>query len=213
MANRNITLKRNNAGTTEELYPTTDWAQVNNKPSTFTPTAHDHTLSDITDAGTVAAIDLNSSTTQYLRGDGTWQTVTGGGSGLTFEGTLAAPYNVSDLAQGYSLTEGETGNYWIVSTAGVFSSQVDGEFSDEAGWDDGVQHSSGSITLEVGDWIVLTGWVNSVAKFGVINNNDARFASYVAKAGDTMSGNLTMGSNLIYGDGTTRYLNLGVVWK
>lgn len=33
---------------------------------------HLHTLSDITDAGTVAAIDTNASTTQFLRGDGTW---------------------------------------------------------------------------------------------------------------------------------------------
>ena len=51
MANRNITLKRNNAGTTEELYPTTDWAQINNKPSTFAPTSHTH--GNITNGGEI----------------------------------------------------------------------------------------------------------------------------------------------------------------
>jgi hypothetical protein len=40
----------------------------------FSETGHSHTLSDITDAGTVAAIDTNASTSNYLRGDGTWVT-------------------------------------------------------------------------------------------------------------------------------------------
>ena len=52
MPNRNITLKRNNAGTTEELYPTTDWAQINNKPSTFAPTSHTHAISEVTNLQT-----------------------------------------------------------------------------------------------------------------------------------------------------------------
>lgn len=55
MANYNITLKRNNAGTYDNLYPKTTWDQVESKPSTFTPTAHTHTLSDITDSGAAAA--------------------------------------------------------------------------------------------------------------------------------------------------------------
>ena len=74
MANKQVTLKRviDTSGNTDTIHPTTDWAQVESKPSTFTPTAHTHTLSDITDSGTVAAINLNSSTTQFLRGDGTF---------------------------------------------------------------------------------------------------------------------------------------------
>ena len=95
MANKQVTLKRviDTSGNTDTIHPTTDWAQVESKPSTFTPTAHTHTLSDITDAGTVAAINLNSSTTQFLRGDGTFASVDSGNqyvniSGDTMTGNL-----------------------------------------------------------------------------------------------------------------------------
>lgn len=37
-------------------------------------TIHTHVLADITNAGTVAAIDTNGSTFNYLRGDGKWVT-------------------------------------------------------------------------------------------------------------------------------------------
>lgn len=36
--------------------------------------SHTHVLADITNAGTVAAINTNASTSNYLRGDGTWVT-------------------------------------------------------------------------------------------------------------------------------------------
>lgn len=36
--------------------------------------AHTHTLSQITDAGNVAAINTNGSSSNFLRGDGTWVT-------------------------------------------------------------------------------------------------------------------------------------------
>lgn len=39
-----------------------------------TPTAHTHTLANITDSGNVAGISTNGSTSNYLRGDGTWVT-------------------------------------------------------------------------------------------------------------------------------------------
>jgi hypothetical protein len=45
-----ITIKKKTGiSTTETLHPTTTWSQVENKPTTFTPTAHTHTKSDITD--------------------------------------------------------------------------------------------------------------------------------------------------------------------
>jgi hypothetical protein len=39
-----------------------------------TPLAHTHLRADITDLGSVAAINTNASTSNYLRGDGTWVT-------------------------------------------------------------------------------------------------------------------------------------------
>ena len=39
-----------------------------------TPTAHTHTLANITDSGNLAAINTNASTANYLRGDGSWVT-------------------------------------------------------------------------------------------------------------------------------------------
>lgn len=93
-----ITIKRKTVGGYEELYPTTDWSQINNLPSTFTPTSHLH--GDITNAGaitsgTVAVASgdailitdvtqsnlvkrssavFGTSTTTYLRNDGSFAT-------------------------------------------------------------------------------------------------------------------------------------------
>lgn len=59
MADLDITLKRHNGGTSgtlsdyDDLKPTTTWTQVENKPTTFTPTSHTHATSDIT-SGTLA---------------------------------------------------------------------------------------------------------------------------------------------------------------
>ena len=45
-----ITIKKKTGlSTTEPLYPTTTWSQVESKPTTFTPTAHTHVAADITD--------------------------------------------------------------------------------------------------------------------------------------------------------------------
>ena len=54
--NLDVTLKRGNGTDFDTIYPTTTWGQILSKPLTFTPTAHDHTLADITDvsAGTLA---------------------------------------------------------------------------------------------------------------------------------------------------------------
>jgi hypothetical protein len=72
------------AGTWEQIKPS--YNDLEDIPTSFTPTSHTHTksditdfshthtLSEVTDAGTVAAIDTNASTTQFLRGDGTWAT-------------------------------------------------------------------------------------------------------------------------------------------
>ena len=49
MADKKVTLKRvaDTSGNTDNIYPTTSWDQIESKPTTFTPTAHEHIASDI----------------------------------------------------------------------------------------------------------------------------------------------------------------------
>ena len=54
------------------------YTDLTNVPATFTPAAHTHTLANITDAGTVAALSTNANTAHFLRGDGTWASPPGG---------------------------------------------------------------------------------------------------------------------------------------
>ena len=53
---------------------TPTWSEVSSKPTTFTPESHTHSLSEVTDAGDLAALNTNASTSNFLRGDGTWAT-------------------------------------------------------------------------------------------------------------------------------------------
>jgi hypothetical protein len=81
MADKNIVIQRNNAGVIDNVYPRTQWGNVLNKPTTFTPTAHTHAATDIT-SGTIATVRLGSgtaNTSTFLRGDNTWTTPAGGG--------------------------------------------------------------------------------------------------------------------------------------
>jgi hypothetical protein len=57
MADKKVTLKRvtDAQGNTDRVLPTTDWDQVENKPTTFTPTAH--TLNSHTDVNAVPTAD------------------------------------------------------------------------------------------------------------------------------------------------------------
>ena len=100
---KNVTLKRvnNTSGATDDLHPTTDWGQIESKPSTFTPTSHTHGyVTDdgrITSAATIATGDHlviadhsqsnkaitssvtfdTSNSTDFLRKDGTFATPAG----------------------------------------------------------------------------------------------------------------------------------------
>jgi hypothetical protein len=85
-----ITIKKKTGiSTTEPLYPTTTWTQVENKPTTFTPTAHTHTKSDITDfAHTHVATDITDlkSALKYLYIYGKAQSAITKGQAVQFAG-------------------------------------------------------------------------------------------------------------------------------
>jgi hypothetical protein len=126
MADNNITLKRiTGSGTSDNLYPRTNWDQVLNKPTTFTPTSHTH--GDINDEGTITStavapaatdfllisdtsasgaikrsIELGSSTTSFLANNGTWVTPSGSGN-VSTSGTITTntiPYWVTTTSIG-----------------------------------------------------------------------------------------------------------------
>jgi hypothetical protein len=61
MADLDITLKRRAGGAYDVLYPTTTWTQVESKPTTFTPTAHTHVTTDISNSGNVGRNLLTTS--------------------------------------------------------------------------------------------------------------------------------------------------------
>ena len=111
MADKNIVIQRNNAGTIDNIYPQTQWGNVLNKPTTFTPTAHSH--GNISNDGAISSatvtpadqdriliadasgttfgkiergIIIGTGTTTFLRNDGTWATPAGGGT-VTGTGT------------------------------------------------------------------------------------------------------------------------------
>jgi hypothetical protein len=122
----NIRLKRYTGAAWENVDVQTEWAQILNKPATFTPTSHTHgnldnsgvitntpsTISSgdaiMVSAATGAALQrttlqFNSSgTSNYLRQDGTWATISGGGNVLT-SGTITTntiPFWASSTAIG-----------------------------------------------------------------------------------------------------------------
>jgi hypothetical protein len=125
MADNNITLKRiTGSGTSDNLYPRTNWDQVLNKPTTFTPTSHTHgnisnlgvlntntaagsgqhlvITTDVGDFIQQSAITLGTSTTSFLRNDGAWATPAGAGT-VTTSGTITTntiPYWVTTTALG-----------------------------------------------------------------------------------------------------------------
>jgi hypothetical protein len=101
--NIDVTLKRFNGTDNDTLNPTTTWTQVENKPSTFTPTSHTH--GNITDGGQITATQVAPASTDvilisdtsnggkiergiaigtndgtFLRKDGTFATPAGGGN-------------------------------------------------------------------------------------------------------------------------------------
>ena len=55
MAEKKIDLKQKVGNDFVDIHPTTKWANIQDKPTTFTPTAHTHTISEVT--GLQAALD------------------------------------------------------------------------------------------------------------------------------------------------------------
>jgi len=69
MATLDYTQKIKTSTGEDILHPTTNWGQIEDKPSTYTPTAHTHVLADITD---VSAGTLAEATAGVITAQRTW---------------------------------------------------------------------------------------------------------------------------------------------
>jgi hypothetical protein len=53
--------RKTGASTYEIIYPSADWGNIDNKPTTFTPTSHTHVATDISNSGNVGRNLLTTS--------------------------------------------------------------------------------------------------------------------------------------------------------
>ena len=165
MANRKITLKRNNSGEIEPLFPTTTTDQI------------------FTSDGLTAVFSNNKISYSFLP-DGVKY-------GLKVQGTAALSSTaqaVDNLTAFSSLTQDSIGKYVIVSTAGKLTGKFTAAsgfignvthkvFGEEGEYETGSDSTSEVINVEKGDWIVFTKIeedtsdpVNTVYSFSIINN-------------------------------------------
>lgn len=110
MADVEITLKRNNSGTADRLLPTTSWSQVEGKPSTFTPSAHTHSISDVTNLQT--SLDAKAADNAVVKLTGN-QTVAGQ---KTF-----SDYTFLDAGAQIGLNSGTTSDHLYFNTGQYYT--------------------------------------------------------------------------------------------
>jgi len=132
MADLDVTIRRKVGAGYDVLHPTTTWAQVENKPTTFTPTAHTHTLADITDSGTAAAKGIVDSTSNAAISTGTnlpterdvyYGLVAVNGSSQTRATTIYAPTSAGTAYQTLR-SSGSGAPVWVEPLEEVGSAQT-----------------------------------------------------------------------------------------
>jgi hypothetical protein len=130
----NIRLKRYNGAAWENVEVQTDWSQILNKPSTFTPTAHTHNGSDIT-SGKIDPERLGSgqrTATTFLNGLGNWETVNVGGTvNTTGDQTISGTKTFTDSIFLNGSINSDSGTIQV----NVDSLNVDGGISTDGGVD------------------------------------------------------------------------------
>ena len=164
MANKEVTLKRYDGSQPVDLFPTTTMNQVQ-VSTTDTTSITDFLVTNYinTDklgaASGVATLDTNQKLTIS-------QLPTGIAGGLKFRGSLGVDTDLDTLGDLYDNVEEGQGSYWIATadielTATAHSVVL-------APGDEG--DSTFPITVEAGDWIVLSAWATDDYDFSILNN-------------------------------------------
>jgi hypothetical protein len=98
MATLDVTLKRKNGATHDTLHPTTSWSQIEDKPTTFTPTAHTHTLADVTDiTATVTEVNYTDGVTSNIQTQLNGTVKTTGDQSIAGTKTFTGNVNISGV--------------------------------------------------------------------------------------------------------------------
>lgn len=149
MADRKITLKRNNAGTTEVLYPTTTVDQIYS----------------------INGVDQIFDTANKLKYAYLPEGIVGG---LKFQGTITAAdvdddaeiaSLLDDMIQNYGGKGGALGSYWIASEALIWENAIGNvslgsplryyNWTFEGSAEEGADGTNVGMSFESGDWIVI----------------------------------------------------------
>jgi hypothetical protein len=188
MADRKITIKRNNSGTVETLFPTTTVDQVVYYDSLAAATGGDGYISVFDSNNKLKPAHIPSVVMGGLNFKNALDLTATGGSNDTIHNLLTAKQG-----SGYESSL-EPGDFWIITTAGVvsgFGSGASGNsstwivFGEEGEYEDTPSDStSEEINLEIGDYIVFThkevyttGSTTMNKYYFSVINNDERLAT------------------------------------
>ena len=163
-SNIDVTLKRYNGTDYDKILPVTHLGQLYTD-DTLTTTLNDYLVANyintdqLAAANGVATLDANQKLTLS-------QLPTGIAGGLKFRGSLSTATDLDTLGDLYTSAEVGEGSYWIATADIVLTSTAHSVV--QAPGDEG--DSTFPITIEAGDWVLLTAWDTDDYTFGILNN-------------------------------------------
>ena len=164
MANKEVTLKRYDGSEPVDLFPTTTMNQVQ-VSTTDATSITDFLVTNYINTNKLGAVDgvatLDSNQKLTIS-----QLPTGIAGGLKFRGSLGVDTDLDTLGVLYTNVEEGQGSYWIATADIELTSTAHSVVL--APGDEG--DSTFPITVEAGDWIVLSGWATDDYDFAILNN-------------------------------------------
>lgn len=163
-SNLDITLKRYNGTDYDTILPTTHLGQIYTD-STLTTTLNSYLaatyipLAQKGNASGVATLDSNQKIPYSQLPDAIL-------GGLKFVAALSANTDLDSLGVSFSSSTDAIGSFWIATSDIVLSSTANSTV--QAPGDEG--DSTFPITIEAGDWVIITDWASGSYTFAILNN-------------------------------------------